>query len=241
VIECHLRHPQKQINYTNSSRKSFALLFFLHSASYDPVGDLFPEGDSWVDHCGLEPLYVLCPKCPANYYWLMRGDSWNEEGGEWMTDWRGYSFWKGSRGIEMANALVEVLRDVLRYFPIDPERIFLSGCSMGASACLELAAHHPMLFAAIAPVGAHLGNEPMDWLVERLERTPMWMFHGLGDYCCPYEDMLYLATQLSRSAWLTTFDVGHGDLSIHNSSSHVAYVTYGRALLAWMLRQSPRR
>lgn len=183
---------------------------------------------------------MLCPRCPDDYCWLLRGNSWEEKGGKWMTDSRDFPFWVAPAAEEMADALVGLLSDVVWRFPVDPCRIFLSGCSMGGHACLDLAARFPDLFCAVAPVAAHVQAECASRITEQLQGIPLWAFHGVDDFCCPYDDIVVLTRKLGGSAWLTSYWQRHEELSIHNSASQVAYVHYGRALFSWMLRQPPR-
>jgi len=235
-LRCHLRRP---LHFGGAS--ALPLLLFLHSASYMPVLDLFPAGDTWLDGSTVEPLFVLCPRCPDNFYWLLQGNSWAETGGEWILDDRGFSFWVAPAAEEMAQALVALVHEVMRQAPVDPRRVCLSGTSMGGHACWDLAARNPGLFAALAPVAAHLESQRVAWAVEQLKGTPVWAFHGMGDFCCPFEDTVELVKKLGPPAWLTTYRGGRGDLSVHNSASLLAYVEYGPALFSWMLRQSLRQ
>lgn len=185
------------------------LLLFLHSAAYDPVGELFPEGDGWLDAGWHGPLFVLCPRCPDNYYWLLRGNSWTEEGGEWITDSRGFHSWVAPAAEEMDATLVGLLADMVRRFLVDPKRIFLTGASMGGHACLDLAARHPRLFCAVAPVAAHVQEDHIAWTAKRLRGIPVWAFHGVGDLCCRFDDIEVLIRKIGDSAWLTTYREGH--------------------------------
>ena len=52
----------------------------------------------------------------------------------------------------LASDLFDLLADLQKRFPVDPDRIYLTGVSMGGSAVLRLALTHPDLWAAVAPV-----------------------------------------------------------------------------------------
>mmetsp|Transcript_37743 Transcript_37743/g.95596 ORF Transcript_37743/g.95596 Transcript_37743/m.95596 type:complete len:507 (+) Transcript_37743:62-1582(+) len=246
-LRCHLRRPPAEALAARQGT-SVPLLLFLHSASYCSREDLFPMGDEWLDDVS-EPLFVLCPECPQDYYWLIRGNSWEETGGEWgVEDDEGFVFWQGPPADEMASALVALLRQVASEEPVDPCRILLSGISMGGHACWDLAAREPELFAALVPVASHFEKERVEWAVERLRGLPTWAFHGIGDFCCPFDEAQALVRRLGYPAGLTTYgqeqcgtDEWGGPASIHNSASLVAYTDYGPALIAWLLGQPPRR
>lgn len=46
---------------------------------------------------------------------------------------------------------LEVLEQVKKHYPVDPERFYLAGSSMGGQGVWHIALHHPSLFAAAAP------------------------------------------------------------------------------------------
>ncbi len=62
-------------------------------------------------------------------------------------------------------------------YPIDENRIYLTGISMGGFGTWELATAYPKRFAAIAPVCG--GGDPDQ--AERLKDIPIWVFHGAND------------------------------------------------------------
>ena len=73
------------------------------------------------------------------------------------------------RGIGEEGVL-ETLEEVEKRFPIDPDRVFLMGHSMGGCGSYEIGLHHPDLFGGIMPLdaamGPHVGPEPT---------VPAWM------------------------------------------------------------------
>ena len=62
-------------------------------------------------------------------------------------------------------------------YKIDPERIYLSGFSMGGFGTFQVASVFPDRFAAIVPVSG--GGEPE--MAESLLIVPTWAFHGDAD------------------------------------------------------------
>mmetsp|Transcript_111001 Transcript_111001/g.358317 ORF Transcript_111001/g.358317 Transcript_111001/m.358317 type:complete len:583 (-) Transcript_111001:104-1852(-) len=68
---------------------------------------------------------------------------------------------------------------------VDPNRIYLTGCSMGGMSTWELAAARPDLFAAIAPVAGHhqVEHEPM--LARNLRGMCIFVVHSQHDETCP--------------------------------------------------------
>lgn len=81
---------------------------------------------------------------------------------------------------EVVFALIDEL--VLRH-RIDPDRIYLTGLSMGGFATWGMAMERPDYFAAIAPVCGG-GNRHQ---ATRLKDLPVWAFHGAEDMVVPPE------------------------------------------------------
>ncbi len=80
-----------------------------------------------------------------------------------------------------AEALNVMLDEVLKKLPIDTNRIYLTGISMGGFGTWKFAIAYPNRFAAIAPVcgWGHLED------VEKLKDKPIWIFHGAKDDVVP--------------------------------------------------------
>lgn len=77
-----------------------------------------------------------------------------------------------------ALALIDSLRGAL---PVDPERIYAVGFSMGASTTWNALALRPDLFAAAVPIA----GVPNPEAVDRVARTPVWVVHGTADTANP--------------------------------------------------------
>jgi predicted peptidase len=60
---------------------------------------------------------------------------------------------------------------------VDPDRIYLTGLSMGGFGTWDLACADPDRFAAIAPICG--GGDPK--LAKRIRNLPTWVFHGDAD------------------------------------------------------------
>lgn len=76
------------------------------------------------------------------------------------------------------NALLDEVQERYR---VDPDRVYLTGLSMGGFGTWELAARYPERFAAIAPICGG-GNR---LLAGRLKNIPVWAFHGDKDPVVP--------------------------------------------------------
>jgi predicted peptidase len=77
---------------------------------------------------------------------------------------------------------IEALRaDLVARGPIDPDRVLLTGMSLGGHGTWDYAVEYPDRLAAIAPVcGSGVPS-----LAMRLARLPVWSFHGALDDVVP--------------------------------------------------------
>lgn len=80
----------------------------------------------------------------------------------------------------------DVLADVEKRFPIDADRVYLTGVSMGGGGALWLGLTRPDLWAAIAPVCAAAPEEARP-LAPNALHVPVALFHGSVDPIVPAE------------------------------------------------------
>jgi predicted peptidase len=90
------------------------------------------------------------------------------------------SFWSAD---DQQQRLTELLAHIQKEFNVDKDRIILTGLSMGGFGTWRLAADHPDVFAAAAPVCGR-GN-PQDGA--KLVKLPIWAWHGVEDRVVPVE------------------------------------------------------
>lgn len=84
------------------------------------------------------------------------------------------------RGWNVA-ALTLLSDEVQAKYRVDPDRVYLTGLSMGGFGTWALAAAHPERFATLVPVCG--GGNPAD--AARLKDLPIWVFHGAKDPTVP--------------------------------------------------------
>lgn len=76
-------------------------------------------------------------------------------------------------------AVAELVKEVTKNFRVDPDRIYVTGLSMGGKATWLLAHHAPELFAAIAPISAV--EVDADKAKERFKNMAVWIIAGGED------------------------------------------------------------
>jgi predicted peptidase len=78
--------------------------------------------------------------------------------------------------------LLGLIDQVVATHAIDPERVYLTGHSMGGRGAFYLAYRAPERFAAIAPLSA---MQPIQAWAARLKDMPAWVIHGARDEIVP--------------------------------------------------------
>jgi predicted peptidase len=77
--------------------------------------------------------------------------------------------------------VLALLEEVQSKYKTDPDRVYLTGLSMGGFGTWETATQYPERFAAIAPICG--GGRP--FMARRLKNIPAWVFHGEKDNVVP--------------------------------------------------------
>jgi poly(3-hydroxybutyrate) depolymerase len=117
--------------------------------------------------------------------------------------------------------VMRVIADVRRAYPIDPQRITLTGASMGGGGTWAIGLRHPELFAALAPVCAIADFrrmvKPADAALYDLARLDalspaaltanaahqqVFIFHGDHDPTVPVEDSRQMVARFKALGWL---------------------------------------
>src|SRR5262249_61259223 len=78
---------------------------------------------------------------------------------------------------EPGRLTLELIDKLLKGLPIDRDRIYLTGLSMGGYGTWDLLARRPELFAAAAPVCGGADESTAD----KIKHIPVWAFHGAQD------------------------------------------------------------
>ena len=126
------------------------------------------------------PAVVVCPQCPQGYVWD-----------------------------NLVFQLDTILSDIRNNYPVDGQRISLTGLSMGGFGVWCYAITRPRMFFRLAPIC----GGGMNWRAAALKNLPVWAFHGQADDDVPRvysEVMVDAVNQQGGDAVLTQFPgVGH--------------------------------
>lgn len=113
-----------------------------------------------------------------------------------------------------AEALYRLIQKIQKENNIDPDRIYLTGLSMGGWGAWNLAIAHPEMFASLVPICGFVDRVPM---IEncKLAAIPTRIFHGLLDdvVSVDYATTIYKKLKACENAkvQLTIFDDANHD------------------------------
>lgn len=124
------------------------------------------------------------------------------------------------------DTVIAVLDEVERTCAVDPERVYLTGISMGGFGAWQLACAHPDRFAAVAPIAGW----GIEGLAPNARHVPIWAFHGADDRLVPADWAQRMKDEMDRAG-------GSMRLTIYPKTGHNAWTrTYEKAdLFEWFL------
>ena len=127
---------------------------------------------------------------------------------------------------EALNALLDNLERTLR---VAPDRVYVTGLSMGGYGTWELAIRYPHRFAAIAPIC----GGGMAFRTDRIRHLPVWAFHGALDEAVPLE------RGAEMILWLRRYGNKGVKWTVYKNVGHNAWErTYNNPkLMQWLLEQ----
>jgi predicted peptidase len=107
-------------------------------------------------------------------------------------------------------SIVTLIEHVCKTLPVDRDRVYLTGFSMGGFGTWQTACYDPARFAAIVPVAG--GGDVSQ--AKRLARLPIWTFHGAEDAVVPLsasQEMVEAVRKCGGHVQLTVYpETGHG-------------------------------
>jgi predicted peptidase len=121
-----------------------------------------------------------------------------------------------------------ILDEVMKEYKTDPDRVYLTGLSMGGYGTWSLAAAHPDRWAAIVPICG--GGDPK--AAEKIKHIPCWVWHGDRDGAVKVD----LSRQMVEALKKAGGEPRYTELEwIGHNSWDAAYASDD--LYAWLFRQ----
>ncbi|HVZ55678.1 MAG TPA: prolyl oligopeptidase family serine peptidase [Chitinophagaceae bacterium] len=205
----------------NRDRK-YPLVIFLHGAGErgnDNEAQLkwgvqnFATDQNMVLH----PAIVVAPQCPENMTWSNFSREKNP------LDQRLQS--QPSRPMQLVLGL---LQQLIKTLPVDTNRIYITGLSMGGFGTFDAIERFPRLFAAAVPVcgGGDLSLAPS------IAQLPVWIFHGSEDPVVTPSFSIEMAQALMKAG-------AHPGLTSYPETGHFSWLAAYRdpQMMEWLFRQ----
>jgi len=129
-------------------------------------------------------------------------------------------------------ALSAILDDVTRSNRVDPDRVYVTGHSMGGRGALYAAYKMPDRFAAVVSLGP---SAPITAWAEKLAAVPLWLFHGANDQFTPLKEVEELVNATKVAG-------GHPQLTVLPGRDHYILDVYDRPdLYKWLAQQKRKQ
>ena len=122
--------------------------------------------------------------------------------------------------------LKEFIDFAIEKYGADPDRVSLTGISVGGFGTWEMGMSYPGFFSALAPVC----GGGISWRVSLIGKTPVWAFHGDADPVVPIRNSVELCDRLNASGGNARLTVFHG---VNHDSQPFAYET--TKVIEWLV------
>ena len=181
--------------------KKYPLVIFLHGAGERGEDLDIASRHGFMKHVresGREyPFIFVAPQCPCGKYWGCYTES-----------------------------LLAFIDYVTASLPVDADRVYLTGLSMGGTGTWMLAMADPERFAAIAPIC----GSGIYWYGEALKSIPVMVYHGDLDEIVPISNSLEMIKSVNRHG-------GNAEMKILYGVGHNAWdeAYAGDELYTWLL------
>jgi predicted peptidase len=210
----------KPIDWSSASGQTYPLVLSLHGAAGKGT-DNIKNLRQWTqilaseDHRRKYPAFVCAPQTPLR--WLIEGaiDPTPDYLASLPDLWRNRAQRLLDRGDDLTvgdlQTVFKLIDQLTSELPIDLDRIYVLGHSMGGFGTWNAICQQPDRFAAAIPSAG--GCEPWND-ISRIIDVPVWTFHGTNDGTVPFEltqDSYRRLDELNANTKFTQLDgVGHG-------------------------------
>jgi acyl-CoA thioesterase I len=162
--------------YAYDRQTKIPLILTLHGVGESGVDNILQVQGRiscvWADDStqAKQKCFVASPQCPTTDHWV-NVSAWN-------------LMFYSTATLAMSNSLqaaFKLVDSLVREFPIDTNRIYVTGLSMGGYGTWDLISRYPNKFAAAVPMsgGCDTGK------AAAILKVPVWTFHGALDPTVP--------------------------------------------------------
>ncbi len=200
---------------TYTAEQKWPLIIYLHGSGERGVdnekqvrvgiGSYIYQHPEWFSSC-----LVLMPQCPPDHAWTRRDAA------------------RFDKLSPVQDELDATIAAALREYNVDPDRVTLTGASMGGYGTWSYGAEHIDRFAALAPLCG--GGFPED--AKTLAQVPIWAHHG-------DRDLLVRPNVTREMVDAVNAAGGNVTLTMHDNTGHNVWdKAYNRPeFIQWLLSQ----
>jgi predicted peptidase len=209
-----------------SKEKKWPVILFLHGAGERGEDGLLQTdvgiGTAIRRRMERFPCIVVLPQCRKNRWWTEP---------------------------EMEAQALKALEQSIKEFNGDPQRVYLTGLSMGGYGTWSIAAKWPGKFAALAPIcggirrpavastapenaSSEFAADPYAAAAQKIGRTPVWVFHGGADPIVPVTESRKMVEALKSAGGSVKYTEYEG---VGHNSWDRAYAE--PEFISWLLSQ----
>jgi predicted peptidase len=208
--------------YPDANRvRKYPLVIFLHGS-----GERGNDNDAQLKwgvnnfasdkNLTLYPAFVIAPQCPTGQGWANFSSRNRDELTLAPTP---------NKTMEL---LMELIQQTIKKFPIDTNRIYITGLSMGGFGTFDAISRYPNVFAAAVPVcgGGDLSKVPI------IKDIPMWIVTGAEDSAVSPVYSIEMARALQKAG-------AHPGYTQYPEVGHFSWImAYSDPLIMeWLFRQ----
>lgn len=203
--------------------KEYPLVLFLHGAGERGDGTEllkkhFLPAISSDEYRKRFPCFVVVPQCREGHWWVELPEERTKASTQFAEE-----------PTDQMKMALQAVEEVIGEFPIDENRLYLTGISMGGYGSWDLAMRQPDRWAAVVPICGG-GDESKG---ERLIGVPLWAVHGDADQAVPVERSRNMIEAIKAAG-------GDPKYTEYAGVGHDSWTqTYGDpdGVLAWMFEQ----
>jgi predicted peptidase len=198
--------------------RKYPLVIFLHGSGErgsDNDAQLkwgvinFATDEMMVKH----PAIVIAPQCPANAGW---------------SNFDRQTMALQPQPSKPMQLVIELIHQLIKKMPVDTNRIYVTGLSMGGYGTYDAIERYPNLFAAAMPVcgGGDVSK------AATIAHIPMWIFHGAEDAAVNPMYSLNMAGALTKAG-------AHPGLTMYPETGHFSWLAAYSDMdaMEWLFRQ----
>ncbi len=226
-VEHYINEKGDTLNYRMlypdyDTLRKYPLVIFLHGAGErgnDNDAQLkwgvmnFATDEMMVMH----PAIVIAPQCPLNISWSNFSGTKDD-----------IAMTLQPQPTKPMQLVIELIHQIIKKLPVDTNRIYITGLSMGGYGTYDAIERYPNLFAAAMPV---CGGGDVSKAAD-IKHIPIWIFHGAEDAAVNPINSLNMVEALTKAG-------AHPGFTQYPETGHFSWLAAysDKQAIEWLFRQ----